>query len=326
MSSNTYDNKPKINNSEILFIYEAKLCNPNGDPDDENKPRIDPKTRVNLVSDVRLKRFFRNYIIAKYGEDKIWVSTVNGSHTDAGGRLDALLEKSNKRKDDSNILNVVLENCIDARLFGATIPIKGKDRERGESYSIIGPVQFTWGFSLHPVELVDSPTITSMFKGRETEAEAGTIGKDWRLYYSLIAFYGVVSGMRAKDSMLSENDVKLVDNMLWESVVMDATTRSKIGHMPHLYLRVEYNDNNRNHLLGDLRRFVSVKVKEERPIRDLKDLEIDLSRLREQLQNNKDKIKSIYIRYSDEFRNLISLSDLKDLTIIELPHANIALQ
>lgn len=28
-------------NSEILFTYDAKLCNPNGDPDEENRPRMD---------------------------------------------------------------------------------------------------------------------------------------------------------------------------------------------------------------------------------------------------------------------------------------------
>ena len=34
--------KPTItNNHELLFIYDAKMCNPNGDPDNENKPRMD---------------------------------------------------------------------------------------------------------------------------------------------------------------------------------------------------------------------------------------------------------------------------------------------
>ena len=47
-----------LNNSDILFLYDAKLCNPNGDPDDENKPRMDYERNVNLVmtcvlSDIR---------------------------------------------------------------------------------------------------------------------------------------------------------------------------------------------------------------------------------------------------------------------------------
>ena len=33
-------NQEKVHNSEILFIYEAEGCNPNGDPDNGNRPRI----------------------------------------------------------------------------------------------------------------------------------------------------------------------------------------------------------------------------------------------------------------------------------------------
>ncbi|MFN3781589.1 MAG: type I CRISPR-associated protein Cas7, partial [Candidatus Kapaibacteriota bacterium] len=32
------------NRSEILFLYDVKDANPNGDPVDENKPRIDEET------------------------------------------------------------------------------------------------------------------------------------------------------------------------------------------------------------------------------------------------------------------------------------------
>jgi CRISPR-associated protein Csh2 len=100
-------------NSEILFIYEAQLCNPNGDPDDENRPRMDPRTGRNLVSDVRLKRFFRNYIMNRYGEEHIWVSTVEGKHVRADERLRRLGEGPERV-----LAERVLDNCIDARLFG----------------------------------------------------------------------------------------------------------------------------------------------------------------------------------------------------------------
>ena len=56
------------NNSEILFIYDAKMTNPNGDMDNENKPRMDYDTNTNLVSDVRLKRYLRDYFEKQLGE------------------------------------------------------------------------------------------------------------------------------------------------------------------------------------------------------------------------------------------------------------------
>jgi len=49
-------------NSDFLFVYEAINCNPNGDPDMENKPRMDYDTNTNLVTDVRLKRYIRDYL------------------------------------------------------------------------------------------------------------------------------------------------------------------------------------------------------------------------------------------------------------------------
>ena len=43
------------NRQEILFLYDVTDANPNGDPLDENKPRIDEETGINIVTDVRLK-------------------------------------------------------------------------------------------------------------------------------------------------------------------------------------------------------------------------------------------------------------------------------
>ena len=45
--------------SEIIFLYDAKDINPNGDRF-ENKPRIDDETGINIVTDTRLKRTIRD--------------------------------------------------------------------------------------------------------------------------------------------------------------------------------------------------------------------------------------------------------------------------
>ena len=48
---------------EMLFLYDVTNANPNGDPADENKPRIDEESKKNIVTDVRLKRTVRDYLI-----------------------------------------------------------------------------------------------------------------------------------------------------------------------------------------------------------------------------------------------------------------------
>ena len=51
-----------MNRSEILFLYDISDANPNGDPLDDNKPRLDEETEINIVTDVRLKRTIRDYL------------------------------------------------------------------------------------------------------------------------------------------------------------------------------------------------------------------------------------------------------------------------
>ncbi len=293
------NNKEDLRNSEFIFLYEVKLANPNGDPDDENRPRIDPKTRTNYVTDVRLKRFFRDYYISKYGEDTIWVSMQNGERVDATTRL----SKFNSKEE-------VLKNCIDARLFGATIPKKkASGDERGESISYTGPLQIAWGYSLHKVDMMDTRSITSLFSGRVSGEE--NIGKDYRVYYSLIAFYGAFNKLRAEKTGCTKADLEAFDNSLWYAVKSESITRSKIGHYPHLYLRVEWNEEDK--FYGDLRRLISVKQKGE-AVRSLDDIEIDLGQLNKALSGQK-----VYGIYSDEFREKVS--DLKQVSnFIELPH------
>jgi len=105
-----------MNNREFLFLYDATMCNPNGDPDRENEPRMDLATKTNLVSDGRFKRYIRDYLI---DEGKpIFVSMVGGQKVTPETRLVGFIEdlETNKKKFDElvefdqNGLGQLLEN------------------------------------------------------------------------------------------------------------------------------------------------------------------------------------------------------------------------
>src|SRR4051812_33151416 len=49
-----------VDKSEILFLYESSYSVPNGDPF-TSEQRYDEETKNILVSDVRIKRFIRDY-------------------------------------------------------------------------------------------------------------------------------------------------------------------------------------------------------------------------------------------------------------------------
>ena len=67
----------------MLYIYDAKLSNPNGDPDEENRPRMDEE--INLVTDLRLKRYVRDYFLDLGNE--LYVQKVEGKSVTAEERL-----------------------------------------------------------------------------------------------------------------------------------------------------------------------------------------------------------------------------------------------
>lgn len=230
-----------MNNSEILYLYDAKLSNPNGDPDEENRPRMDYERDINLVSDLRLKRYIRDYMVQE-GMD-IFVRRVDGKPVTADKRVKDLKDNSEKW---------MLENWIDVRMFGATMTVKGNTR------TYIGPVQFNWGHSLNKVELLEAG-ITSHFSSEDKKTQ-GAIGKDYRVKYSLIAFSGVISGKRAEKTQLKPEDIKLLDRAM-KNAIPNLATRSKIGQYPRLYLRVEYKDDQT--ILGDLRDYINLKKKQK---------------------------------------------------------------
>lgn len=290
-----------MNNSEILFLYDAKFANPNGDPDEENRPRMDSERDINLVSDLRLKRYIRDYLF-DMGYD-IFVRKLDDKSVTAEKRME---EFKNFSEDQ------ILEKLIDVRMFGATMPIKGDNK------AYIGPVQFNWGYSLNKVELLEA-SITSHFSTNE-KAQQGTMGKDFRVKYSLIAFSGVVSGKRAAKTKLTDEDLKLLDESMKHAIPNQAT-RSKIGQYPRLYIRVEYIDSET--IIGDFRNLISLEEKVE-SIRDIKECTLDISKLVDVLKKNKDKIKNIYY-FADENlelkvnERLVTLSEaLLDFNLIEI--------
>lgn len=336
----------EVLNSEILYLYDCKECNPNGDIDNENKPRMDlAKGRV-LVSDVRLKRYIRDYF-QDVKKLPIFVSKVNGKTVDATARLAyfiaGLLLKDEKYKDkletirsefekdknfksrdfqDTNnlaefvakkkhwdIIDVedFLKHFIDVRLFGITLPIK--DEKRGSSITYTGPAQFMWGYSLNIAELIESSSITSCFAGatKGKSEEGGAIGKDWRIYYALIAFYGRISGNSAEKTMLSNKDVESFDEAVWNSIITETNTRTKLGQQPRFYLRVEFKD--RETFIGDLRRYIDID--RNTGLRDVKDYTLNVTKLAKKLSEFKEKIRKVVLKI-DEDINIEGIDNLKE--------------
>lgn len=129
------------NRSEIVFLYDVTNANPNGDPD-ENKPRMDEGTDINLVSDTRLKRTVRDYMAFRRKESsnnggyRIFVlpeRKEDGTVKTKGERVSEIVkqhpefirERKGKKKivDGKKLEEYLKKEYIDLRLFGATLAL-----------------------------------------------------------------------------------------------------------------------------------------------------------------------------------------------------------
>ncbi len=318
------------NNSDFLFLYEAIKCNPNGDPDQENKPRMDYDTKTNLVTDVRVKRFIRDFL--KTQGKEIFVDMEGDSKVSADTKLKAVIERSlkdvdfiktvfkdkpeflkayekvikEKDNDVSEILKeltdkkfkpkeanyylleyLVKEKFIDIRMFGGAFAVAGF------THAYTGAIQLNWGYSLNKVELMDSNSIVTIMND-----DSSTFGKDYRLYYSLLAFNGTINKNAAETTGLTEDDLKEFRKAIWESISA-MPTRSKLNQYPKLYVEIVYQDGYNNGYFGDLRNYVSVEPKEgidHKQVRGFSDLVFDAGKLKKLISDNDSVIKEVIIK------------------------------
>ncbi|BDG48936.1 MULTISPECIES: type I-B CRISPR-associated protein Cas7/Csh2 [Parageobacillus] len=293
------------NRSELLFLYDVQWANPNGDPVDENKPRIDEETGRNIVTDVRLKRTIRDYL-HDFCHQEIFVREIAGENEyiqDAKTRAEDFLVKDGKKLDKSKlslaemkqIINEeILRQCIDVRLFGVTLPIEKNSKEKS-SITHTGPVQFKMGQSLHAVKLEYIKGTGAFASGSRMMQK--TFREEYVLPYSLIAFYGVINEAAASYTKLTEEDVQLLLDAMWNGT-KNLISRSKVGQIPRLLLRVVYKE--KHFHIGELDKYISLhseKVDEE--IRDVSDYTLDTAPLIRAMEKQKEKIERVEIKTDD---------------------------
>lgn len=312
-----------MNRSEILFLYDINDANPNGDPLDDNKPRLDEETEINLVTDVRLKRTIRDYL-KDYKDEEIFIRELRDDEGKLQDAKQRALDFSKSQEYDSiesakeELKNNITKECVDVRLFGATIPIdvKIKNKKVSSSVTLTGPVQFRMGRSLHKVEIQHIKGTGAFASGSGKDQK--TFREEYILPYSLISFYGVINENAAKDTNMNDEDINLLMDGIWNGT-KNLISRSKFGQVPRLLLRIEYSED--NYFIGDLNNKISINHElEDKQLRSIKDSKLDVSALLNSIVEDKDKISKICYKFDNElsFKHGSSeevLNKIKDLGI-----------
>lgn len=271
--------------SELLFIWDAKMCNPNGDMSADNAPRFDDVDEKAIVSDVRIKRTIRDDLQYRKNE-QIFINNeeIVEHGLNAEGRFEQLKKYYEKEKLEP--LPVFLK-CIDNRLFGGVAP--------KSNIQLVGTVQFAWSKSLNKTETVLKPgTGAFATKGQEGDTHhTKTFRADNYLPYGLFAMYGSINRIQAEKACTAETDILTMLDSLWMGTKF-LNTRSKEGQKPRIMIRVQYKHNS-NYFIGLLDELVSLKNGDTSMIRSVKEAEIDFSELIKALNYAKDEIDKVFI-------------------------------
>jgi CRISPR-associated protein Csd2 len=214
------------NRYDFVVLFDVENGNPNGDPDADNMPRLDPETGFGIVTDVCLKRKIRNYV-ELIKEDasgyRIYIKEnipLNRSDKEAYAYL-GVEEKDIKeiRKKDAEIDKKIRDfrcgNFFDIRTFGAVMVTFVKAALN--CGQVRGPVQLGFARSVDPI-VPQEVTITRVAITTENDAERKTteMGHKFVVPYGLYRVEGYVSANLAKKSTgFSEEDLTI----LWKAII-----------------------------------------------------------------------------------------------------------
>ncbi|MHA1148569.1 MAG: CRISPR-associated protein [Promethearchaeota archaeon] len=235
--------KKKIMNSrEVLYFWDARDCNPNGERDPNVRgPRIDPHTSSAIVSDVCFKRTIRDYFMLKQvpgdsilaKQKQVMVADRLVSMKDALINDLNINENELKTLDDQEIYDLVKNTFIDHRLFGSLLSIKKS------KIATMGPVQFEPSFSLNRPKLINIRITSTLASGKGKKT--GTFGEYLILDYALFSIHGLIKNSLAKISGATELDAYKLFDAIWNGV-MNRLTRTKVQQQSRLLISIVFKN------------------------------------------------------------------------------------
>ena len=218
MISNKYD---------FVVLFSVKNANPNGDPLNGNRPRINHEG-IGEVSDVCIKRKIRNRMM-QLGHDVLIQSDDNkvDEYKSIKDRIDNTLDK-NILKDKVKFSEQANKTWIDVRTFGQVFAFKGDDMSVG----VRGPVSIHSAFSIDPINITSIQITKSVNStGDSSKKSSDTMGMKHRVDFGLYKFAGSINPQLASKTGFSDEDVEVVKKSLIELFEDDASSARPDGSM-----------------------------------------------------------------------------------------------
>ncbi len=268
MISNKYD---------FVVLFSVKNANPNGDPLNGNRPRINHEG-IGEVSDVCIKRKIRNRMM-QLGHDVLIQSDDNkvDEYKSIKDRIENTIDK-NILKDKVKFSEQVNKTWIDVRTFGQVFAFKGDDMSVG----VRGPVSIHSAFSIDPINITSIQITKSVNStGDSSKKSSDTMGMKHRVDFGLYKFAGSINPQLASKTGFSDEDVEVVKKSLIELFEDDASSARPDGSMEVINV-YWWKHNNQTGQYSSAKVHNSLKVyrkNQDIEAKDVNDYVIELSNL-----------------------------------------------
>lgn len=226
-------------NSKIDFavIFSVKNANPNGDPLNGNRPRLDYEG-FGEITDVCLKRKIRDRlqteglsIFVQSDEKKTdgMTSLQNRAYSDEFGLgKEAFNAKKNSPDETAKL---ACAKWFDVRAFGQLFAYKG-DGKDGVSVAIRGPVTIQSAFSVEPVSVTSTQITKSVSgEGDGSKKASDTMGMKHRVDSAVYVAYGAMTPQLAERTGFSDEDAQAIKAVLPKLFEGDASSARPEGSM-----------------------------------------------------------------------------------------------
>lgn len=216
-----------MNKIDFVLLVSVTNANPNGDPLNGNRPRIN-YDGYGEISDVCIKRKIRNRLLDN-GND-VFVQSADNTR-DEFKCLRERAEAHIKAKGDA-YAKAACEKWLDVRAFGQVFAFKGDKKDGGGvSVGVRGPVSIQSGISCSPVRC-DSMQITKSVSSESGEERGSdTMGLKHRIPFGLYKINGAVNAQLAAKTGFTEADAEQIKAALLTLFENDASSARPEGSM-----------------------------------------------------------------------------------------------
>lgn len=225
------------NKIDFAVIISVKNANPNGDPLNGNRPRVD-YDGFGEISDVCLKRKIRNRLLA---DGKAIFVQSDDNKVDGMVSLKARAESeefglgkdafnSKKTKPEKAAL-LACQKWLDVRSFGQLFAFKGTGSD-GVSIPIRGPVSIQSAISMEPVSVTSTQITKSVSgEGDGSKKSSDTMGMKHKIDKAIYVAYGAMNPQLAERTGFSNEDAEIIKEVLPRLFEGDASSARPEGSM-----------------------------------------------------------------------------------------------